>query len=599
MLSGRQSTFEPMSSAASRNPAPLGGPGEARGRGPGRRRGSRAASPTAGGPRRRWRRPRPRRGARARRRGSRRRCRCRGSACPARWATAAGRRSGRRSNQPLVVTPGATSIEWYQNGCSSTRALQLGRRARLLVQVRPPSASSLGVRQRRRLHSVRSPCASPSPTPSAGRRSGAGPSGSSRSWARRSSGGATRSRSSRRRGTRPTRPSTGCAPCASDAAARTGGRHEADFGRRVLPAPPRRPLRRRALDGPAGRAGLDPSRPAAPRPAHRHHRPRAARARTFWGHHGKEAEVVAARWCAGIDVYGCMSQFALDFLARDYGRTDGVVTPGGVDLGVVQPRARARRLRRPCSCRAPSPSRARALRRCSPPFRSSPSRSRSVAAVAVGPGRRRAAARRRAARRAGAHDGARRRRARPSSSERYGRAWATVLPSTDDSFGMALIESHACGTPIVVSTHGAPQELVDVGRHRRAVRAARRGGLRGRVPACVRARAPRPATRWPPAAPRPLASTGTRPSPRSARTSTAAESRSGVVVGRSRATTTSGCGRVAGRESDGRGVAHRLGVHRDDLAQRGREMAVLAAPPSGDERSDPIARRRGGRRRPC
>ena len=27
---------------------------------------------------------------------------------------------GRRSNQPLVVTPGATSIVWYQNGCSST-----------------------------------------------------------------------------------------------------------------------------------------------------------------------------------------------------------------------------------------------------------------------------------------------------------------------------------------------------------------------------------------------------------------------------------------------------------------------------------------------
>jgi phosphatidylinositol alpha-mannosyltransferase len=47
---------------------------------------------------------------------------------------------------------------------------------------------------------------------------------------------------------------------------------------------------------------------------------------------------------------------------------------------------------------------------------------------------------------------------------RYGRAWATVLPSTHDSFGMALIESQACGTPLVVSTHGAPQELVEPGR---------------------------------------------------------------------------------------------------------------------------------------
>ena len=69
-------------------PGALRRAGEARGRGPGRRPGSRAASPRAGGPRRRWRRPRPRPGARARRRGSRRRCRCRGSACPARWARA-------------------------------------------------------------------------------------------------------------------------------------------------------------------------------------------------------------------------------------------------------------------------------------------------------------------------------------------------------------------------------------------------------------------------------------------------------------------------------------------------------------------------------
>src|SRR3546814_17609327 len=27
---------------------------------------------------------------------------------------------GRRSNHPFVVTPGAMSIVWYQNGCSST-----------------------------------------------------------------------------------------------------------------------------------------------------------------------------------------------------------------------------------------------------------------------------------------------------------------------------------------------------------------------------------------------------------------------------------------------------------------------------------------------
>jgi phosphatidylinositol alpha-mannosyltransferase len=47
--------------------------------------------------------------------------------------------------------------------------------------------------------------------------------------------------------------------------------------------------------------------------------------------------------------------------------------------------------------------------------------------------------------------------------ERYGTAWATCLPSVSDSFGMVLVESLACGTPIVVTTDGAPKELVDPG----------------------------------------------------------------------------------------------------------------------------------------
>src|SRR4029077_15350409 len=47
--------------------------------------------------------------------------------------------------------------------------------------------------------------------------------------------------------------------------------------------------------------------------------------------------------------------------------------------------------------------------------------------------------------------------------ERYGRAWATCLPSVKDSFGMALLESLACGTPLVATTDSAPKELVDVG----------------------------------------------------------------------------------------------------------------------------------------
>ncbi|MES4793150.1 MAG: hypothetical protein C4321_09370, partial [Chloroflexota bacterium] len=35
--------------------------------------------------------------------------------------------------------------------------------------------------------------------------------------------------------------------------------------------------------------------------------------------------------------------------------------------------------------------------------------------------------------------------------ERYGRAWVTTLPSRGDSFGMVLVESLACGTPIVAA----------------------------------------------------------------------------------------------------------------------------------------------------
>jgi glycosyltransferase involved in cell wall biosynthesis len=51
-------------------------------------------------------------------------------------------------------------------------------------------------------------------------------------------------------------------------------------------------------------------------------------------------------------------------------------------------------------------------------------------------------------------------------SERYGTAWATVLPSQDEAFGLALLESLACGTPVVaVDDACGPADLVgpDVG----------------------------------------------------------------------------------------------------------------------------------------
>jgi len=43
----------------------------------------------------------------------------------------------------------------------------------------------------------------------------------------------------------------------------------------------------------------------------------------------------------------------------------------------------------------------------------------------------------------------------------YGRAWTTALPSFGDSFGLVLIESLACGTPVVASNLDALPEVVN------------------------------------------------------------------------------------------------------------------------------------------
>jgi glycosyltransferase involved in cell wall biosynthesis len=48
-------------------------------------------------------------------------------------------------------------------------------------------------------------------------------------------------------------------------------------------------------------------------------------------------------------------------------------------------------------------------------------------------------------------------------ASRYGRAWVTALPSVHEAFGLVLLESLACGTPVVASDGWGLRELVAPG----------------------------------------------------------------------------------------------------------------------------------------
>jgi glycosyltransferase involved in cell wall biosynthesis len=181
----------------------------------------------------------------------------------------------------------------------------------------------------------------------------------------------------------------------------------------------------------------------------------------WWRLQGRLEAFAARRVVAGVDVYSGMSQCAVDFLARNYGRTDGVVVPGGVDLDAFAPAEE----------RAPRPtilfSGAITERRKGVPIllEALPIIARDEPEVELwlsGPGDpaaflaeapTRARERTRVLGLGEAH----------AQHERYGHAWVTCLPSMHDSFGMALVESLACGTPLVTTTHGAPKELVTEG----------------------------------------------------------------------------------------------------------------------------------------
>jgi len=256
--------------------------------------------------------------------------------------------------------------------------------------------------------------------------------------------------------------------------------HEADFARRVLP---RLVLGRFDAVHSMGRRDAV----ASIRAARVHPRRRTVftdlgyPSRAWWGPQGREGAVVE-RVVAGIDVYSCMSRWALEWLARDYGRTDGVVVPGGVDL----------RRMRPSTARAPEPTLLYSgtlteprkgiatllealplVAEAEPDVRlwlSGPGDAAPLLAAAPP-----AARERTELLGAGGSD---------EQHERYGQAWATCLPSIGDSFGMALVESLACGTPLVVTTHGAPHELVSPGR---TGELCEPGDVVGLAAACLRA----------------------------------------------------------------------------------------------------------------
>ena len=161
-----------------------------------------------------------------------------------------------------------------------------------------------------------------------------------------------------------------------------------------------------------------------------------------------------------VDVYGCMSRFALDCLRRDYGR-DGVLTPGGVDLAEFVPAP----AREPVptvlfsgAVTEPRKGVAQLLEAVALLSETRP----DVQLWLSGPGDP-------APLIAAAPDAARQRvvslplGAPEDQPERYARAWTTALPSQWDSFGMALVESLACGTPVAAGDHAALPELVEPG----------------------------------------------------------------------------------------------------------------------------------------
>lgn len=165
------------------------------------------------------------------------------------------------------------------------------------------------------------------------------------------------------------------------------------------------------------------------------------------------------RVAAEIDVYGCLSLYAMSCLQRDFERC-GVLTPGGVRLDRFTPAGRsdAPTLLYSGALDEPRKGVAVLLQALAIIAKSEPgvrlwltgSGDPSVVLAAAPP----------AARERTEYLGVGGIEELP---HRYASAWATVLPSINEAFGLVLVESLAAGTPIVASDHGSLPELVEPG----------------------------------------------------------------------------------------------------------------------------------------
>jgi phosphatidylinositol alpha-mannosyltransferase len=160
-----------------------------------------------------------------------------------------------------------------------------------------------------------------------------------------------------------------------------------------------------------------------------------------------------------VDVYGCLSHYAAGKLETDFGRR-AALTPGGVDLKRFMPgapRSAHPTLLYSGSLTEPRKGVATLLDALDLIADKEP----SVRLWLSGPGDPSALLEQATAR-------ARERvdvlaLGTPDLAQTYGSAWTTVLPSVHEAFGLSLLESLACGTPVVGANHAALPELVGPG----------------------------------------------------------------------------------------------------------------------------------------